>query len=89
MSRAVAVWMLLVFAWTGCAMAQDAGDLAVPAGQFFTEDGRQLRSDAEISAYLASMEAERRRKLNSVCSEPRATSEHALIELCNWIGQHR
>jgi hypothetical protein len=70
-------------------MAQDAGDLAAPARQFFTEDGRQLRSDAEISAYLAGMEAERRRRLNDVCNDPRATREHALIELCAWIGQHR
>ena len=89
MSRAFAVFMLLALAWTGGALAQDAGDLAAPARELFTEDGRQLRSDAEISAYLASMEAERRRQLNSVCTEPRATREHALIELCNWIGQHR
>src|SRR5688500_3787525 len=89
MSRLFAVSMLLVFALSDSAMAQNGGDLAAPARQFFTEDGRQLRSDAEISAYLASLEAETRRRLNSVCDDPRAGREHALIELCNWIGQHR
>ena len=89
MSRLFAVSMLLVLALSEGVMAQEAGDLAEPARQFFTEEGRQVRSDAEISAYLASMEAERRKRLNSVCNEPRATMEHALIELCNWIGQHR
>ena len=68
---------------------QNGDDIAVPARQFFTEDGRQLKSDAEISAYLAGLEAEKRRRLNNVCETPRASQEHALIELCAWIGQHR
>lgn len=89
MSRALAFSMLLVLALPGGVHAQNGDDLAGSARQFFTEDGRQLRSDAEISAYLASLEAEKRRKLNSVCETPRASQVHALIELCNWIGQHR
>ena len=89
MSRAFAFSMLLMMALSGGAEAQNEDDLAGSARQFFTEDGRQLTSDAEISAYLANLEAEKRRRLNTVCETPRASQVHALIELCAWIGQHR
>ena len=89
MNRAFAFSILLMVSLTGGAQAQNGDDLAAPARQFFTEDGRQLKSDAEISAYLASLEAEKRQRLNNVCETPRAGQVHALIELCSWIGQHR
>jgi hypothetical protein len=91
MSRAFAVSMLVLVMLSpaGGAWAQEDDDFAGPAREFFTEDGRQLSSDAEISAYLASLEADKRRRLNDVCRTERATKAHALIELCAWIGQYR
>ena len=71
MRRALASSMLLLLSLAGGAWAQDGDDLAGSARQFFTEDGRQLRSDAEIAAYLDSLEEERKRRLNDVCQTER------------------
>ena len=89
MSRVLAASMLVLVSLAGGAWTQEEDGLAGSARQFFTEDGRQLRSDAEIAAYLDGLEAERRRRLNDVCRTERAAKVHALIELCAWIGQHR
>ena len=89
MNRLVAISASLFLSFSSSAIAQDASDFSEAGKPFFTEDGRQLRSDQEIAAYLATMEAEKRKKLDSACDGPKESLTHALIELCNWVGQHR
>jgi hypothetical protein len=89
MNRLVPISAFLFLVFSGATLAQDANGLPEAGKPFFTADGRQLRSDAEITAYLATMEAEKRQKLESACDAPKASLTHALVELCNWIGQHR
>ena len=60
MNRFVATAALFLLMPGSGALAQDADDLSDVEKRVLTEDGRQLRSNEEIAAYLAAMEAKKR-----------------------------
>lgn len=90
MTRLIAVFALTASLFTSSALAQqDGADLGPDREKFFAPDGQTLRSDAEIAANLASLDSDKRDRLNNLCDEKTTPRTHALNELCAWIGQHR
>ncbi len=90
MKKLFAISALAISLLAGSAWAQqDGGDLGTDSNRFFKPDGQTLKSDAEVAASLASLEADKRARINNLCDETSTPRTHALNELCAWIGQHR